>query len=509
MSHIQQEYPEVIAAEDKMNQLLSQLSKLQVQYSKQITNVLTEIPKNKYHGNVLELCHDQGVVHQLNWWETLTKKLEFSSANMVGDTETISCASKKGDCGAPSVTFQEYAGQLMQQGKSLGNAADLVEAYNLCAKESSCVGFSRKGQSGPYKLVETGASFSPEDTNPQTRAFVKNQSISIPADASSLSTKSLGVPIQIKYVRLDGIRGLTVSEHAAYIADLANHHPEAFIPGVLQNPAVTSPEKPFPLTLVEKVLEMANATRESAVIVGPTQKKQSGASLVAIVSLLPSEGWTTYVRQEQFASLAQMGPIPKGTPINSWVAGVDSVEMRKRCPITCDTECGEYYFVGADNVVRPIAKKLGTCGKKPIRIRQDMYQFISEQGFTLDTNTVIKTPDACAINLLGFKEKQEITNIITQLTSLGEQVDQRVAQLRKQGEGIERETGVKHNEYNKVATAYQKIHERMTKALKVSRTTEQMVRDFDERAISASNHYVLWLILVVVLVGVIVYVARK
>ena len=49
----------------------------------------------------------------------------------------------------------------------------------------------------------------------------------------------------------------------------------------------------------------------------------------------------------------------------------------------------------------------------------------------------------------------------------------------------------------------------MTKALKVSRTTEQMVRDFDERATSASDHYVLWLILIVVLVGVIVYVARK
>ena len=138
-----------------------------------------------------------------------------------------------------------------------------------------------------------------------------------------------------------------------------------------------------------------------------------------------------------------------------------------------------------------------------------MYQFISEQGFTLNASAVITTQDACAINLLGFKEKQEIASVFAQLTSLGEQVDQRVAQLRKQGEGIERETGVKQNEYNKVATAYQTIHGRMTKALKVSRTTEQMIRDFDERATSASDHYVLWLVLIVVVVGMIVYVARK
>ena len=507
MSHITQEYPEVIAAEDKMNQLLSQLSKLQVQYSKEITNVLTEIPKNKYHGAVLELCHDQGVIRHLNWWERLVNDSEHPFTHMAG-YETLSCGSKKSDCGAPSVTFQEYAGQLMQQGTSIGNAADLTEAYNLCAKESNCVGFSGKGQEGPYKLVEKGASFAPADTNPQTRAFIKNQDVGVPASATSLSTKSLGIPTQIKYLRLDGVRALTVSEHAAYIAALAMHDPHA-LTRPLENPAVTSPETPLPLTLINKVLEMANATRESAVIVGPTKDKQSGASLVAVVSLLPVEGWTTYVRQEQFASLAQMGSIPKGISVSSWVAGPDSAVMRERCPITCDTECGKYYFVGADNVVHPIAKGLGTCGKKAVRIRQDMYQFISEQGFTLNASAVITTPDTCAINLLGFKEKQEIASVIAQLTSLGEQVDQRVAQLRKQGEGIERETGVKQNEYNKVATAYQAIHGRMTKALKVSRTTEQMVRDFDERAESASDHYVLWLILIVALVGVIVYVARK
>jgi hypothetical protein len=509
MSQIPQEYPEVVAAEDKMNGLLSQLSKLQVQYSKEITNVLTEIPKNKYHGAVLELCHDQGILHHLNWWERTKKNIDPLS-RIVGDTELLSCASKKGDCGAPAVTFKEYAGQLIQQGKSLGDAADLMEAYNLCAKENGCIGFSGDGQEGPYKLFEKGASFGQAGANAQTRAFVKNKSVNIPASAASLSTKSLGVPIQIEYVRLVGVRALTPAEHAAYIdAGADDAVKQAIGQQGLANPVLTSPETPLPLTLVEKTLEMANATRESVVIVGPTQEKLSGSALVAAVSLMAVKGWTTYVRKDQFASLAQLGAIPKGAPVNSWVAGPDSTMMRERCPITCDTECGNYYFVGVDNVVHPIAKGLGTCGKEAIRIRQDMHQFMGEQGFTLNADAVITTPDACAINLLGFKEKQKITDVIAELTSLGEQVHQRVAQLRKEGEGVEQQTGVKQNEYNKVAIAYQALHERMTKALKVSRTTEQMVRDFDERATSASDHYVLWIILIVVLVGVIVYVARK
>ena len=364
MSHIPQEYPEVVAAEDKMNQLLSQLSKLQVQYSKEITNVLTEIPKNKYHGAVLELCHDQGVVRHLNWWDRSANNLDHPFAH-VADYEVLTCASKKGDCGAPSVTFKEYAGQLIQQGKSLGNAADLMEAYNLCAKENDCIGFSGKGQQGPYKLFEKGAAFGPDDANAQTRAFVKNQSVNVPTSAASLSTKSLGVPIQIEYVRLDGVRALTPTEHAAYIAagsDAAKK--QAIGQAGIVNPSLTSPETPLPLTLVEKTLEMANATRESAVVVGPTQDKLSGSALVAAVSLMSVKGWTTYIRKDQLASLAQLGTIPKGIPVNSWVAGPDSAMMRERCPITCGTECGNYYFVGADNVVHPIAKGLGTCGKE-------------------------------------------------------------------------------------------------------------------------------------------------
>ena len=555
MSNIPKEYPEVTAAEDKMNGLLSQLAGLQSSYSKDISDVLTEIPKNKYHGTILELCSDKGVLRKMKWWEVIGSGLEDlghgfedigkeigsdigtlgkdvghllgaagsrSKASHTGPLnraprpdvpsgyELMSCGSKRGDCGAPTSTFKEYAGQLVEQGKSVGNAIDLMQAYNTCSADSSCAGFTGLGESGPYKLVTSAASFTKEGTTPRSRAFVKDADITIPASSAIMSSKSLGVPTQVQYRKLQGVRGLDPDESAAFTAaggGTAGAAAVAKIP--LQNPIITSPQVPLPLGFVEKALSAADAMRGAAVIVGRTASNASGASAVPIVSLLASSGWDTYVPENEFAAIAKLGNIPSGEIVNSWIPGADSEKMKERCPITCDVECGDFYFVDVNNTVRPIAKSLKTCGKPYTRIRKDMYQFLNEQGFKLDTSRPIKQVSQCEINLLGSAQKAKIEQVMGELVALGEQVHSRATALRSQGDRVAKETGVANNEYNRVAKAYQGLDEKMGSVLQIGGTMRQMTADFKSRAISQEDYQSLWMILSVMVVAMMVYMARK
>ena len=555
MSNISKEYPEVTAAEDKMNRLLSELAGLQSSYSKDISDVLTEIPKNQYHGTIVELCSDKGVLRKMKWWEMLESgfrdlgqgfedigkdigsdigTLGKDVGNLVGlassgskashrgplnraprpdvpyGYELMSCGSKRSDCGAPTATFKEYAGQLVEPGKSIGDSVDLMQAYNTCSYDRSCAGFTGTGESGPYKLVTSAASFTKEGAMPQSRAFVKNADITIPASSGAMSSKSLGIPTQVQYRKLEGVRGLDPDESAAYTAAGGGAAGAAAVGKMpLQNPIVTSPGVPMPLGFVEKALSAANAMRGASVIVGKTSKNKSGASAIPIVSLLVAPGWETYVPENEFASIAKLGNVPSGEIISSWIPGADSEKMKERCPITCDVPCGDYYFVDADNTVRPIAKSLKTCGKPSTRIRQDMYQFLNDQGFKLDMGRPIQKVSDCEISLLGSAQKAKIENVMEELMGLGKQVRSRVLDLRTEGDRISKETGVKNNEYNLVAQAYQGLETKMGSVLQVGDTMRQMTADFKSRAISQESYHNLWMVLSVLVIALMVYMARK
>ena len=560
MSNIPKEYPEVIAAEDKMNKLLSELAGLQSSYSADISNVLTEIPKNKYHGTILELCSDKGVLRKLKWWEMLEsgfkdlgrgfedigKEIGSDIGTLGKDVghllgvaggksgaaahsgplnraprpdvppgyELMSCGSKRGDCGAPTVTFNEYAGQLVEQGKSVGSAIDLMQAYNACGADGSCAGFTGMGESGPYKLVTSAASFTKEASTPQSRAFVKDADITVPASSTIMSSKSLGVPTRVQYRKLSGVRGLTPGENAAYIdvgggkagAALMQVHP-------LQNPILESPQVPFPQVLVEKALSVANLARIPSVVIGKTADGATGAAVTPIMALLAEPGWDTYVPENEFAAMAKIGDIPSGEIVDSWIPGANSEKMKERCPVTCDVECGDFYFVTVDNTVRPIAKSLAksgkVCGKPYTRIRKDMYQFLNEQGFRLDTSRPITKASDCEINLLGSDQKAKIQNVMNELMALGEQVRGRVTTLRSEGDRIAKETGVANNKYNQVAKAYQGLEGKMGSVLQIGGTMQQMTADFKSRAISQEDYQSLWMVLSVVVIALMVYMARK
>ena len=509
MSNIPKEYPEVTTAEDKMNRLLSELAGLQSSYSKGISDVLTEIPKNQYHGTIVELCSDKGVLHKIEG-----KSAEISLGSYKSDAspgyEFLSCGSKRSDCNAPMATFKEYTGQLVEPGKSIGNAVDLMQAYNSCSSDSSCAGFTGMGESGPYKLVTSAASFTKEGVTPRSRGFVKNADITIPASSGAMSSKSLGIPTRVQYRMLKGVRGLDPDESATYTAaggGMAGAAAVGKIP--LLNPIITAPGVPMPLGYVEKALSAADKIRGASVIIGKTSSNKSGASAVPIVSLLVAPGWNTYVPENEFAAIAKLGNIPSGEIINSWVPGANSEKMKERCPITCDVSCGDYYFVDADNTVRPIAKSLKTCGKPSARIRQDMNQFLNDQGFKLDMTRPIKQVSDCEINLLGSHQKAKIEKVMEELMGLGKQVRSRVIALRTKGDQTSKETGIKNNEYNRVAQAYQGLESKMGSVLQVGDTMRQMTADFKSRAISQEGYQNFWMVLSVVVIAMMVYMARK
>lgn len=505
MSNIPNEYPEVTAAEDKMNRLLSNLSGMQSSYSKDISDVLVEIPKNKYHGTVVELCSDKGILHKSEG--SLNKG---SMSDTPPGYELMSCGSKRSDCGAPTAMFKEYTGRLVEQGRSVGDAIDLVQAYNTCSADSSCAGFTGMGEAGPYKLVTSAASFTKEGTTPRSRAFIKNADITVPIPSGVMSSKSLGIPTQVQYRKLQGVRGLDPDESAAYVSAGGGSTGAAVIAKIpLTNPLVTSSQIPLPLVLVEKALTAANMVKLNSVVTGKTADNKSGASLTPIVSLIESVGWVTYVPENEFASIGKIGNIPTGEIISSWIPGPDSTKMKERCPITCDVECGDYYFVDADNTVRPITKSLKTCGKPFTRIRQDMHQFLNEQGFKLDTSRSIKHISECEINLLGFNQRAKIQQVMDELMALGKHVNSRVTALRHEGHRISQETGVSNNEYNRVAQAYQGLEGKMDSVLNAGSTMQQMAADFKSRAISQSDHHIIWMILSFSVIAMMVHMSRK
>lgn len=520
MTSIPHQYPEVVSATDEMDKLLSRLAHQQKDYSSQINNVLTEIPKNKYHGQVLELCHDQGLVEE-QWHGDL-----FGG----GWKQVIQpCATNKSDCGAPMVDFKGYPGSLEHSGDTLGTAADLNEAYNECASTKSCAGFTSSKQTGPFNLYGTsGTYYDPPgwEKNPQTgklepsasagntnsMAYVKNDMIQTQSGFAATTSKSMGVPKNMQYTKLTGVRVLSQSEWAAG-TNLAGAEGEKLAEidlslEPIRKPLVSSSSSPFPPTELQLAFDVSNVNGRTSILVGKGEKSKTAAVLVVGAALLPAEGWTSYVPTDQMKSLAALGSLPTGTVVNSWVPGKDSALMNDRCPITCDTECGNYYFVGADNVVRPIVKKLGTCGKKATRISVDMYQFLNDQGFKLSDEKIVDE-NQCAINLLDWPQKQEIQNTIDQLSALGDKVSQRVVELRKQGADVAKQTGVTENEYNRVANAYQGLSHKLQSVSRVSDTLSQMVSDFDLRAEAADGRYFLWLGACIALIGVIFYILRK
>ena len=531
MTDIPKEYPEVVSAQSKMDHLLSELASLQKNYSAEVTTTLDRIPKNKYHGKVLQLCHDQGIQVVKPPPKGLGGRLEEHNPLLRHEEYTmVPCSSRKSDCGAPVVDFSGYSGLLQHSGDTMGRASDLNEAYNMCGSETGCAGFTGKTKTGPFDLYgKNGTYFRPPGwkENPDTNslepdasaapggsvAFIKDGMISTTADYAPRTTKSMGVPSRVTYTKMDNVRVLSQSQAAAYTTFVENYPDkegaaEEFARVPIARPMVSSQAAPLPAAELQTVLDASNVNGTTSVIVGPGPTNETAAALVSGAALLPAKGWTSYIPSKIIKSLAALGSIPQGTQINTWIAGTDSALMRERCPVTCETECGNYYFVGADNVVRPIAKSLRTCGKTPQRIKVDMYQFLNDQGFKLSSE-IISSADQCAINLLDWPEKQKISRVLGELTSLGDQVHARITDLRQQGTVVAKDTGTTENDYNNVAKAYQSLYSKLSATTKASQTLDQMVSDFDLRSDAAGDRYVLWACVCVALVALIIHIARK
>lgn len=519
MTHIPKEYPEVVSTQNKMDHLISKLANLQKSYSNEVTTVLDNVRKNQYHGKVLQLCHDQGV-----------PTTKWQGDGVGWKTTVVPCATRKADCAAPVVEFAGYRGSLQHTGDVLDGAANLNDAFNKCASETGCAGFTGEDELGPFQLYgRNGTYFDPPGwkensatkalepdsslSNLRSVAFIKNGMVSATAGLKPWMVKSMGVPTKMTFMKYDNVRVLSQSDVSAY-DEFAKVFPDkegaaeefAILP--ISRPFVSSPSAPLPVDKLNLALATADTNGTMSVLVGPDGSKNTAATLIAGAALLPARGWISYVPVKLVKSLAALGQIPTGTPVDTWVSGTDSAEVRLRCPATCSVECGNYYFVGADNVVRPIAKALGTCGKKAELIKTDMYQFLNDQGFKLSSD-VIETADQCAINILDWPEKEQISQVLQELTALGDQIHARITTLKQEGADLARETGNAENEYNQVAEAYQAIYAKLRASKKASQTLDQMVTDFDLRSQAADQRYILWFCACVALVALIIHIARK
>ena len=243
MSDLHHEFPEVVDAQNEMDQLLSKLAGLQKAYAGQITSVLESIPKNRYHGQVLELCHDSGVM--------VNQHRDFFDSMLFGGEQKKPCSDYKSECGAPVVKFAEYEGSLGDGGHSLGTEVTQQYAYDSCAANTECVGFASADGRAPFSLYgSSGTHFKP-GSGQDGRAFIKNGRVSVPKDSNALGDSSLGVPTKIEYVKLENVRVLSASEMAAYTAFLADYpDPESaaeeFGSSPMTNPTVSSSAAPLP-----------------------------------------------------------------------------------------------------------------------------------------------------------------------------------------------------------------------------------------------------------------------
>jgi hypothetical protein len=517
------------ATAKQLDRLLARLAAAQKAYASQISRSVDATAQSPYAGTLVELCEDSMA------------------------PGGVSCTSAKGMCGAPTITFNEYEAGV-SGGAAQGTQASLYDALNTCAADTDCATFAGRSD-GPYTLSGDGARLltganldhSAQPTAKGVRAFVKSGMIPVPASLAPVSSREMGVPTKTEYVKVVGTRVLDDSQMQSQLAGRT----------VAGSPPSVSAETTGGLDAqtVRGLLSAASGGPPgTSVAVGP-----EGGWLLSPAALLPSPGWTAYVRKDVYANLRRLDgekastqpcaadhgskqaccgqpgaqvadayvcpaeaptcseyvyghkwghcvPSPPDT-VTSWKAGADSNLMKKACPVTCEAPCGHYYYVTAKGVVRPVPAALGTCGHKPVRVKTGKHAFLAQRGLSL--GPAISAASDCAIDPLDQKGKADVDAALAAVNALGAQISQRVKALRLQEATAFKQVGVTQGKYKRAIRQYERMEKRLGTATGRAGVARQMSADYLALSRSTSMRTGALVVGLVVVASGIVWLANR
>jgi hypothetical protein len=292
----------------------------------------------------------------------------------------------------------------------------------------------------------------------------------------------------------------------------------------------------------------------TSLTVGP-----KGGWLLSPAALLPSPGWTAYVRKDVYANLRRLDegkasaqpcaadhgtkqpccgqpgtqvadayvcpaeaptcseyvyghkwghcvPDPPDT-VTSWKAGIDSNLMKEACPVTCEAPCGHYYYITAKGVVRPVPAALGTCGHKPVRVRTGKHAFLAQRGLSL--GPAISTASDCAIDPLDQKGKADVEAALAAVEALGAQISQQVKTLKLQEVTASKQVGTTQGKYKRAIKRYEHMEERIGAATGRSGVARQMATDYLALSRSTSARTSALIVGLAVVTGGIIWLASR
>lgn len=516
------------ATAKQLDQLLARLTAAQKAYAAQIARSVDATAQSPYAGTLVELCED-------------TSELG------------LPCQTLKGLCGAPTIVFNEYdAG--VSSGATQGTQATLYDALNTCAADKNCASFAG-GPDGPYTLsgntarLLTGANLehSAQPTAKGMRAFVKGGMVPVPSSLAPVSSREMGVPTKTEFVKIAGTR----------VLDAAQMESQQASKTVTVSPPSVRAETVAGLDAqtVRGLLSAASGgPAGTSVSVGP-----EGGWLLSPAALVPSPGWTAYVRKDVYPNLRRLGggtaatqpcaadhgtnqaccgqpgsevsaayvcpaeapkcseyvyghkwghcvPNPPKTVV-SWKESLNSSELGKACPVTCGAPCGHYYYVTAKGIVRPVPSALGTCGHEPTRVRASKFAFLSQRGLTL--GPPISAASDCAIDPADQSGKADVEAALAAVMALGAEISQRVKTLKRQEASASLQVGKTHRRYDRAIHQYEDMEKRVGIATGRSGVARQMAVDYLARAESTAGRTGALLVGLAVVTGGLVWLARQ